>query len=378
MFNIFSSKKVQILLGAVILYAASAGVSYLAFNKFLKNPINISTPFGNLADVTSGSEEGTKDKPCPLNGVLYTKTREDQWNKRRPLGIMIENHVDSRPQIGLSRADVIYEAVAEGGITRYLALYLCQDAGDVAPVRSARTYFIDWLSEYNAAYAHVGGANTPGPADALGQIREYKINDLDQFGLGFPTYWRGTDKLAPHNVHTTTQKLWAAAEERGFGVKDDKGVRWDANFIPWKFKDDAAPEKRGGQKPIVVPFWTNQPDYTITWNYDKNTNLYNRFGGQTPYTDPLTKEQVAAKNVIIQFETERTANDGYPDGHLLYGTTGSGNALIFQDGNVIKGKWVKTSRTSRTKYIDSQGKEIQLNRGLIWIQTIPVGTSVTY
>ena len=378
MLNIISSKKIQILLGAIILYAASAGVSYLAFNKFLKNPINIQTPFGNLTDVTSGAEEGTKDKPCPLNGVMYTKSREDQWQKRRPLGVMVENHVDARPQLGLSRADVIYEAVAEGGITRYLVLYLCQDAGDIAPVRSARTYFIDWLSEYSAAYAHVGGANTPGPADALGQIRDYKIDDLDQFGLGFPTYWRGTDKLAPHNVHTTTQKLWAAAEERSFGPKDDKGARWDANFTVWKFKDDAALEKRGDQKPIVVPFWADQSDYTVTWNYDKNTNLYNRFHGQTAHTDPLTKEQLAAKDVIIQFETERTADDGYPDGHQLYGTTGNGNALIFQDGTVVKGKWVKTSRTSRTKYVDAQGKEVQLNRGLIWIQTIQVGNSVTY
>jgi len=378
MLGIMSGKKIQIILGAIILYAVSAGVSYMAFNKFLKNPISFVTPFGNLTDVTSGSEQGVKDQPCPLNGVMYTKARKDQWNDRRPLGIMIENHVDSRPQMGLSRADTIYEAVAEGGITRFLALYLCQDAGDIAPIRSARTYFIDWLSEYNAAYAHVGGANTPGPADALGQIRDYGINDLDQFGLGFPTYWRGTDKLAPHNVHSTTQKLWAAAGEREFGPKDEKGVRWDANFTLWKFKDEAALDKRGDQKPVVVPFWSDQSDYTVAWQYDKNTNLYNRFHGQAAHTDPLTNEQLAAKNLIIQFETERTADDGYPDGHLLYGTTGTGNALIFQDGNVIKGKWVKSSRTARTKYVDSAGKEIQLNRGLIWIETIPVGNNVTY
>ena len=118
----------------------------MVFNTVLKGPVNIVTPFGSLTDVTSQQEEGSKDKPCPLNGALYTKSRQEKWQERRPLSVMIENHLDSRPSLGLSRADVIYEAVAEGGITRFLALYLCQDAGDIAPVRSARTYFLDWVS----------------------------------------------------------------------------------------------------------------------------------------------------------------------------------------------------------------------------------------
>ena len=350
----------------------------MVFNAVLKGPVNIVTPFGSLTDVTSGDEEGVKDRPCPLNGALYTKNREQKWQERRPLGVMVENHVDARPTLGLSRADVIYEAVAEGGITRFLAVYLCQDAGDIAPVRSARTYFLDWVSEYNALYAHVGGANTPGPADALGQIRQYGILDMDQFGLGFPTFWRGTDKLAPHNVHSTTQKLWEAASERKFGPEDEDGTRWDENFTEWKFKDDASLETRGDQTPIIVPFWQQSPDYTVTWNYDKQANLYRRTHQDTAQNDPITNEQLSAKNLIVQFQTEKTANDGYPDGHLLYGTTGTGSALVFLDGQVIKGKWVKKDRTSRTQFVDAQGKEIQLNRGMIWIETVPVDSEVEY
>ncbi len=358
---------------------ASAGVSYMVFNSFLKKPVNISTPFGSLTDVTSNNnEQGTKDRPCPLNGALYTKAREDQWKLRRPLGMMVENHVDARPIIGLSRADMVYEAVAEGGITRTLNIFLCQDVGDIAPVRSARTYFVDWVSEYNALYGHVGGANTPGPADALGQIRDYGILDMDQFGLGFPTYWRGTDKLAPHNVHTTTKKMWDAANQRGWGPQDKDGSNWDKTFVQWKFKDEAPLEQRGDQKPVVVPFWAQQPDYTVTWQYDKTTNVYKRFIGQTAQIDSATNEQIAPKNVVVQFETEKTANDGYPDGHLLYGTIGSGNALIFMDGKVIKGTWNKKTRTARTKYLDANGSEVTFDRGQIWIETIPVGNTVTY
>lgn len=350
----------------------------MIFNTFLKVPVNVSTPFGSLTDVTSAiAEDGPKDRPCPLNGVLYSKNREDQWKKRRPLGVMVENHIDARPALGLSRADIVYEAVAEGGITRFLVLFECQDAGDIAPVRSARTYFIDWLSEYNAAYAHVGGANTPGPADALGQIRQYEIMDMDQFGLGFPTYWRGTEKLAPHNVHTTTKKLWEAADKRGYGPEKD-GKRWEDAFVSWSFKDDVALDGRSDTKPIVVPFWQQGSEYTVTWKYDKNTNAYQRFHQDKAQTDPITTEPLAAKNVIVQLETEKFAGDGYPDGHLLYGTKGSGDALIFQDGKAIKGKWIKKDRTSRTKYTDLKGAEIKLNRGLVWIQTIPTANQVEY
>ncbi len=370
------SGKLRILIGCVALYVVSVGVSFVAFSLFLKTSISINTPFGSLTDVTSENEGGIKDQPCPLNGAMYTKTRKDQWKTRRPLGVMVENHLDARPTLGLSRSDVIYEAIAESGITRFLAIYLCQDAGDIAPIRSARTYYIDWLSEYDAAYAHIGGANRPGPANALGQIRDYSIKDMDQFGLGFPTYWRGTDKLAPHNVHSTTKKLWEAAEERGFGPKDENGKQWDESFTEWKFKDDTPLDKRGDQSPITVPFRPNAPDYTVTWIYDKEANMYRRTHGETAQMDPITNEQLSAKNIIVQFAQERFLND--EEGHLLYTTISSGNALIFMDGNVIKGKWNKASRTARTKFIDSKGKEIELNRGQVWIQTTPATNDVEY
>jgi len=374
--NFLPSDKIRIVLAGIMLYAVSTGVSYVAFSVFVKNPIAINTPFGSLTDVTSGSEEGVKDQPCPINGAMYTKARKEAWENRRPLGVMVENHVDARPTLGLSRSDVVYEAIAESGITRMLAMYLCQDAGDIAPIRSARTYYIDWLSEYDAAYSHVGGANRAGPADALGQIRKYGIKDMDQFGLGFPTYWRGTDKLAPHNVHSTTKKLWEAAGKKGFGAEDEDGVRWDKDFVQWKFKDEASQAERGDQGSITVPFRPNAPDYTVIWTYDKATNLYKRAHGQTAQIDPITNEQLSAKSIIVQFQQETFLND--EEGHLLYKTIGSGKALVFMDGKVIEGKWNKANRTARSKFTDAKGKEIELNRGQIWIQITPSANVVEY
>jgi len=295
---------------------------------------------------------------------------------------MIENHVDARPQSGLSSADVVYEAVAEGGITRFMALFYC-NLGDVqvGPVRSARTYFLDWLSEYDALYAHVGGANQPGPADALGQIITYGIKDLNQFSIGFPTYWRDYQRLGhpvatEHTMYSSTQKLWAVGAQRGWTATDSAGLKWDAQFVPWLFKED----KGGGNvTKINVPFWESQGDYSVVWNYDSQCNCYKRVNGGKPHIDFDNKQQLSPKVVVVQFEKESHANDGYENNvHLIYGTTGKGKALVFEDGQVIEGTWVKLSRLSREKFLDNTGSEIAFDRGQIWIQTVPEGSNVTY
>ncbi len=369
------------------LFVASTSVSFSVFSKVLGNKVfdgsgssktAIPTPANAL--VEDPSEPRTEE--CPLNGNKHTKKAKEFWEKRRPLAVMIENHAESRPQSGLSSADVVYEAVAEGGITRFMALYYCNLSDiQVGPVRSARTYFLDWLGEYDALYAHVGGANTPGPADALGQIIRYEVKDLNQFSIGFPVFWRDYQRLGhpvatEHTMYSTTQKLWGIGAKRGWTATDSAGIKWDETFTPWKPKDD-----KGGSSTtkITVNFWENQSVYQVVWNYDSVTNSYKRDNGGESHIDLNNKTQLAPKVVVVQFERESNANDGYPGNvHLLYQTSGTGKALFFQDGNVTEGKWVKKSRTSRTKYIDSKGNEIEFNRGQIWIQTVPEGSKVSY
>lgn len=369
---------------ATFLYGSSTSLSYSFLSKIGKSPTAPAQLTSALPSITGAEQEDPnepKTEKCPLNGRLHTKKAKDVWEQKRPLAVMIENHTEARPQSGLSSADVVYEAVAEGGITRFMALYYCNLPDvQVGPVRSARTYYLDWLLEYDALYAHVGGANSPGPADALGQIIKYDVLDLNQFSIGFPVFWRDYQRLdhpvaTEHTMYSTTAKLWEVGAKRGWGAVDSKGVRWDKNFIPWKFKDD---QGGGSTTNIAVNFWESQPGYQVEWNYETSTNSYKRKNGE-PHIDLNNKNQLEAKVIIVQFERELNANDGYPGNvHLLYGTTGSGKALIFQDGNAIEGKWIKQSRTSRSKYVDSKGKEIELNRGEIWIQTVPEGSKVTY
>ena len=230
----------------------------------------------------------------------------------------------------------------------------------------------------------MGGANTPGPADALGQIIRYKVKDLNQFNIGFPVFWRDYQRLGhsvatEHTMYSTTQKLWEIGAKRDWTNVDEDGIAWDKNFTSWKFKDPTLQGSAGQATNITVNFWDSQPSYQVSWNYDNACNCYKRKNGGGEHIDLNNKKQLEAKNIVVQFQRESNANDGYENNvHLLYGTTGTGRALIFQDGKAIEGKWTKTTRTSRSKYIDEKGKEIEFNKGAIWIQTVPEGSKVSY
>ena len=393
------NKKFLSIIGSVGIYLLVTGISFAAFTFASKSSGGVASPLSSsstnqpenanrkaLAEVS-----GAKTAVCPLNGAKYSATEEKLWQSRRPLVVMIENHQEARPQSGLSDADVIYEAIAEGGITRFAAVFYCRAAAYesiVGPVRSARTYFVDWASEYNLPlYAHVGGANTSGPADALGQLETYGwagANDLNQFSIGYPTFWRDYERLGhtvatEHTMYSTTAKLWDIGAKRGFTNLDPKKVEWSTGFTPWKFaKDETAPDKRADSETVSYPFWQD-PDYAVSWQYDKASNLYQRSNGGQAHKDLNTNEQLTTKNLVVQFAVEKNANDGYPGNvHLLYTTTGQGKALIFKDGQAIAGTWAKAKRTARTIFSDDKGKEIVFEPGKIWISVLPVGTKVVY
>lgn len=404
MLKLNREKLVLVVLG-IGLYLLSAGVSYASFSYFRPG-----LPIGGQSEVKEQSgkfkvPEGKyanlpQTEECPLNGAKYSQPEREIWETRRPLGIMIENSKAARPQSGLSFADVIYEAVAEGGITRLMAVFYCQDADVVGPVRSARTYFLDWISEYGSSplYAHVGGANTPGPADALGQITNYgwtAYNDLNQFSIGFPAFWRdyerlGKDTATEHTVYTSTAKIWdfAAKKRKLSNVETDdltgKEVAWDKNFVKWSFKDDAPlaerPEKFSGEFNFSGTQAVYIPDYVVRWQYDRDSNSYLRENGGTGHRDMNTNQQLLAKNVVVIFTTMGIADDGYSeDGHglhTLYGTKGSGRAKFFLDGGVVDGTWVKKTRIDRTRFFDEKGVEVKLNRGQTWIEVLPIGQSI--
>lgn len=396
------NKKLSFILLLVGLYLLSTGVSYAIFSfvkvgqsSVIETPVSQTTGKNSRFPVLTGP----KDQICPLNGAKFTQTEKDLWSQRRPLIVMIENHEESRPQSGLSKADIVYEAVAEGAITRFMTVFYCGNAAyslkddyDIGPVRSARTYFLDWASEYSdyPLYNHVGGAGqcndpTVDPrAKALCQIEKYgwknkeTKSDLDQFALGFKICRREPDRIGhpvatEHSMYCSTFALWQTAADRKLTNVNYKGIAWDKSFRSWIFKEDTP---SSGSVSPEFEFWKDYKQYAVRWDYDKTTNIYKRSNSGQPHLDFNTKEQITAKNVVIQFTKETGPVDEHK--HLLYTTIGTGRALIFQDGLVIEGKWSKQSRTERTLFFDGKGKEVKFNRGSIWIEILPATGTVNY
>lgn len=399
----------QKLLVLLVIYIVSAGAAFGITT--MMGSKGGSTQTQQTADQAAAEEEALgggdrlltispsepKDQPCPLNGKLFTATEQNAWQKRRPLAVMIENTPDSRPQSGLGSADIVFEALAEGGVTRFMGMYYCNvQAADtsLAPVRSARTYFIDWASGFNLPlYVHVGGANTPGPANALGQLGDYGWNgqnDMNQFSIGYPTFVRdynripGKELATEHTMVTSTEKLWAVATKRGWtnmtpsrtvNKKTVAGTDWKDGFTPWSFADDA-PLATPTAPTISFEFWDGFTTYAAKWDYDKATNSYKRFTANEPHLDLNNNQQVAAKNVIVMFTEEKGPIDEVK--HMLYKTTGTGDALIFMNGDVIKGHWNKKDREAELTFTDAKGKALSLTRGLTWIATVANKTAITY
>ncbi len=333
-----------------------------------------------------------KDQECPINGEKFTLPEKEAWEKKRPLFVMIENHMDARPQSGLGSADIVYEAVVEGGITRFMAGYYCgAQATDsiVAPVRSARQLFIDYASEYNfPLYAHVGGANgldTDPRVRAIEHLSDYGwtgANDLNQFSIGYPVFVRNYDRVpgkelaTEHTMESSTERLWTyAATKRGLTNLDKKGVSWTKTFTPWTFVDEASSDKRGVAQTIAHDFWTDYKQFAVQWAYDPVSNTYFRSLAGEKHVDMNDQKQLIAKNVVILSVKENASVDIHK--HTYYQTIGTGNAIVFQNGQRIDATWSKKDRLSRLKIVDKKGKEISFVRGKIWISILPTTTSVS-
>lgn len=388
----------------IVVYILATGLSFIVF-RAVAGPSVANVPVTQEEGETDETQLGQLlkidpkepvDQPCPLNGKLYTTTEKNAWEKRRPLAVMIENSQDARPQSGLSNADIVFEAVAEGGITRFMGMFYCDTQRNdtiVAPVRSARTYFIDWASGFNLPmYVHVGGANLPGPADALGQLSSYgwnQQNDINQFSVGYPTFVRNANRLpgktiaTEHTMESSTERLWAVAAKRNWtnmspsrrvSGKVVEGSDWKAGYKGWTFAEPSA--AKGSVNAISYEFWTGYDDFAVAWQFDAAANGYKRTMGGQSHTDLNNNQQLVAKNVIVLLTDEKGPIDEAK--HMLYTTTGSGKALVFRNGEAQEVKWAKKTREAELEFLDAKGKPVELTPGLVWISVLAKNAKVTY
>ncbi len=280
--------------------------------------------------------------------------------KRQPLAVMLENHPDSRPQTGLDKADVVYEAPVEYGIPRFLAIYSREEAPVLGPVRSARSYYVAWASEYDPVYIHAGGS-----PQSLSWLKQLDVASMDALRYGGSAFERVTDRQAPHNLYTDTRKLRKT-------IAKDPELKSKGAWGGLRFSKKFTVGSEEGREVRV----TYDTGYEVAYEYDERAGVYNRLMLGKPHLDRESKEQLSGSVVIVQ--TVRMwplKDDQY--GRLGADIQDKGPALIFQDGRVIDGFWEKEKRDSETLYTTADGEPVALKPGKVWIQIAPkAGTKI--
>ena len=299
----------------------------------------------------------------PLTGRETTKEKTE-----RPVtAVMIENSPDARPQSGLTEAGVVFEAIAEGGITRFVTLFQEADAELIGPVRSARPYYLEWAAAFDPALAHVGGSYEA--LQMLGSGR-YGLN-IDEVK---PTIWRVKDRYAPHNAYTSTTEL--LKYEENHGKTSSKFTAWERHKKTQKYEccetcDCLAPTTH-------ISLTISSALYNVTYDWDEATNTYKRSVGGKPHMSRAldrTETQITPDVVVAIMVNQQLAADRL---HNQITTVGSGKAYVFQGGHMSEGTWSKTSSSEQIKFFDESGQELKLNRGQVWITAVPNNKEVTW
>lgn len=346
--KLWPSSKKHKMLGSVIavfLLIFGSGGLY-ALNKFLSRPV---------ADPLSHGIEKRPPKttePSKLTGVEVAIGT----NEKPVVSIQIENSPEARPQSGLVDAGVVYEAIAEGGITRFNANYLESNPNYIGPIRSVRPYYAALAAPFDPIFVHAGGSGA-----GINKINHLKIKDFDH-GPNAGAFQRVTDRYAPHNLYSSMKAILDSSKARGYKTSKVKSLE--------RKKAETPAKKVTAGK---IDFTISSPLYNVHYDYVKKTNSYNRVMGGKPHSDHKTGKRISPKVVIALAMSYR--KDGI---YSVYKYTGSGDMFLFQDGIVTKGKWTKKGDKEQFTFTDSNKKTVLLSPGQTWITLVDSPGAVKY
>lgn len=304
----------------------------------------------------------------------------------------------ARPQAGLTEAGVVFEAIAEAGITRFAAIYQNPSSAIIGPIRSLRIYYLEWDTPFDCTIVHAGGAG-----DALAAVASGGYKDLTE---NYTYMYRGTyGSRLWNNLFTTSANLKQFSDNMGYTSSEIQGfARMTPVEAEKKRVDNLVDDKLAITKPTkentsnlaakvsnIYLGFNSASSFNVKYSYDLNTNTYFRgyesgiahevyicpsenLGERNP-EDVCTLTQVNPSVVIAMVVSERRASDNY---HEDITAIGSGDAYIFQNGIAIKGTWNKSSRNEQIKFLDQEGNEIKLAPGQTFVSAVPTYGSVEY
>ena len=302
--------------------------------------------------------EEVKEETVPEVKKLHVV---DEDSRERPIAIMIDNNIGNAKHFGLQDAYITYEVIVEGGLTRMMAIYKDKDVEKIGPVRSSRHYFLDYALESDSIYAHFGWS--PYAEKDISYLGVNNINGM----VDSDPYWRDSGAVAPHNVFTSTNKLRSEAKHKGYSSVTDNWKLFQYSVDEIDINSEESPASVANN--IYIPYSYAQ---SRSYVYDEANKYYLRSMNQVAHIDGATNNQYHYKNIIIEQVRNFTLDR---EGRQDLDTVGSGSGYFITNGYYKPIKWVKDSRSGKTKYTYENGEEVVLNDGNTFIQVIPT-TSV--
>jgi hypothetical protein len=327
------------------------------------------TPAATEANVSGGGGEEIKTVAAVIGkGHREPRIPEKVIPEKEPdlptgILVMIDNYEPARPQMGIDKADIVFEIIAEGGITRYMALFYTEAAATIGPVRSARYYFVQLAKGMDLPYAHVGGAD-----DAFAMIGNLRIKDIDEITNSQKYFWQDPKRKRPHATYTSTDKLIEAVTKKQYAFKEP-----EMPPIGKEFKGAALPD---GQ--VTLTYVAGRGGYRVDWIWDKDLGEGGQYRRHINDKAQSTADDIplAADTIFILAAQSKSRNTNPVTSSV--DIVGGGDAMCIVENKIIRGTWKKESAERPLFIYDASGALMERKQGKTWIQVIDTLEDVNF
>ena len=308
----------------------------------------------------ASSTAGADPPSAPVASAPVAPAPPPQGTLKVPVAVVVENAPDARPQSGLDQADIVWEILAEGFITRFFAIFDTQASAQIGPVRSARIYFDQLDRAYGLPYAHAGGN-----ADALAWIGTWHLPNLDEiYGAG-GYFWRSSSRQMPHNLYTSTDLLERAARDRAFTPPP---LAW-----PAKGPQDPAAQATAG---VTLTYYDDPKVYTYIagWNWQDGAWVRTVNGDVQVMTDGRTVRAGTVLVLVVPDAPDRTDPENPLALYMLWDR--GGQAWVLRDGTRTEGTW--TMAQDGLPVVTASGQPLGVGQGPYWYEVVPSASDVRF
>ena len=318
------------------------------------NPSPVATDGGGIAS-PSPSPSPSAPPTAPLTGLPLSSGAALTV---RPYTVMVNNFSAARPQSGLTHADMLWEVLAEGGITRLIAIFQSDTGytGSIGPVRSIRPYLINIGESFHGVLTHAGAST-----DAYAILQRQHKPYLDEISNAGGYYWRDKTRKAPHNLYTDLEKISTIAGRKGY-LKSPGGPAYTFNAEP------SVPADAPAASDVELKFQLK--DYKVSYQYDEAKGIYLRSINGKPHEDRETHEELSAANLVVLGAQHHTYDDY---GRLEIGVDDGGPAVLVERGHALTAQWKRAEDGSFR--IVKDGQELSFVPGRTFWHVVPLTPS---